>query len=437
MRAALMLFLAACGRIGFADHHDSVVGDDDASVTTDGSVDAPPGTSYLVKLNSGSAGAVVAGANGKVAVAEDFQGATTIAGQAFTGHAMYNSAALLWFDGTGTAIASSVLDSTSVCSVRELGRLGDRVLGIGYTISGADMPSYGACAIATSRQDAYAIAVDSAGAQAMLGHAVSSAGNVQGWYATGFDDGSLAFAGVYDTNGHIGSSLFPSTSSDEEPFFARVDPATGEARWLSIIQGGDENFAGPMDTRGDEVCVTGGFVSSQTIFGAPLVSKGGVDQFVTRIDATGNPKFVRGYGSPGEESSTHGTSVVATADGGCTVSTSLAQPITLDTIALEAGQILVHFDAAGTTTSAVNIPVDTVIARIGDRVYAAEPNNGDIDLVSIDDATTLATIKGGALTRFAAIPPNQLAVTFLAAPPTTFQGMFLATAGDALAVLGI
>lgn len=431
MRAALLLLFAACGRIGFADARQA--GDDavDAAITDGSSTDAAPGKSYLIKLDNNGTTAVVAGANGRVAVAEGFQSATTIAGHAFTGHAMYTSSAVLWLDENGAPTTGSVLDSTSICSIRQLGNAPGGVIALGYTISGTNEPAYGPCAIATSRQDAFAISVAPDGTQALVGHAVSSAGNIQGWYATGYDDGALAFSGVYDTNGSLGTKSFSSTTSDEEPFYARI--VGGEPAWLSIIASADENFAGPMDARGDELCVTGGFVGSITAFGTAMTSVGDVDQWVARVDATGNAKFVGHYGSTASESTTAQLSVVATADGGCTVASEAGGDLAL---APGNGAVIVHYDATGTAT-AVRAAPGTLLTRLGDRVFAAEPNGTNIDLVELATNTTLATISGGDLVRFTAVPPNLLAVSFVAAPPTAFEGMFLATSGNALAVLGL
>ncbi len=464
MRYAVLVALAACGRI----HFRAVGGGDDGGDDGDGQVDAPPSTGavgarYLIALDANAVPPPVAGSNGRVAVAENFQGATTIAGRAFTGLAMYQSGALLWFDPAGVPAVSSVVDSTSICSVRRLGNTAanDGVLTVGYSQAGTTTPADGPCAIATSRQDAIAINVDPTGVQTLAGHFTSKSMNSQGWYAAGFADGSVALSGIYGDNGNIGSTMLPAAGSDENPYFARIDPATGEARWIASVFSTDDIFAGPIDPQGDDLCITGAIVNTATVLGTQLTSIGLVDDFVARVDGTGNPRFVRAFGSTGNDSTTEGLSVAATSDGGCTVAAQVPADLTIDGLSLPVsggGAVLLRFDATGTAVAGARAPTGLIIGRLGDRIYGAGPCGGictiagapytavgtDIVFAAFDanaHGTVIGALTGGAATldRFSPIPPDALAVTFaVGTSAVAFGGVALNAPGSsALAVLGV
>jgi hypothetical protein len=286
--------------------------------------------------------------------------------------------------------------------------------------------------------------------------------NSQGWYATGFHDGTVALSGIYGDNGKIGSAMLPAAGSDENPYFARIDPATGEARWIASVFSTDEIFAGPTDAQGDDLCITGAIVNSATVLGTPLTALGMADDFVARLDGNGNPRFVRAIGTTGNEATTVGLSVAATSDGGCTVATQAPADLAIDSLSLPVaggGAVVLRFDATGTAIAGARAPSGLTIGRLGDRIYGAVSCTGpctiagamyaaigkDIVFAAFDASahgTVIGALTGGAnaIDRFSAIAPDALAVTFQAGPaPTTFGTLALSvpSAVSALAVLDV
>lgn len=431
-----LVAVAACGRLGF-DAIDVRAGDGGGS-----NVDAPASTGsagprYLIELDANMAVPVIAGKQGRVAVLETFQAATTIAGKALAGQAMFSSSGLVWLDPTGVATTTTVLDSTSICQIRTLGNtlVGDGVLAAGISQSGATTPAYGPCAIATSRQDGIAIAVDAAGTQSLVADVVSSPFNIQTWFAAGFADGSVALTGIYGGGGMLGAASLPMTTSDENPFLARFDPATHTTRWAFGVTTTDSTGAGPVDLDGDDVCATGQFSGNMTVFGTPLTSAGLRDAWIARLDRDGNPRFVRNLGSAGQDSVGSNATIVATSDGGCTIAAPIAGDVSIDSFTLPVAEgpvVVVRFDATGTATAATRMGGPFQVARLGERTYGAlacsgnpckladmmyMPTGSDIAIATLDAAlhpTIVSAVTGGAasLVQLASIAPDALAIAF-------------------------
>lgn len=456
-----LLAVAACGRLGF----DTVgVGAGDGGNTTDAPASTgSAGPRYLIELDANATAPTIAGKQGRVAVLEGFQGAITVAGKALAGQAMYSSSGLVWLDPTGVAAATAVLDSTSICQIRTLGNAvaGDGVLAAGISQSGATTPAFGPCAIATSHQDGIAIGIDAAGTQSLVADVVSSPFNIQTWFATGFGDGSVALTGIYGGGGMLGTASLPMTTSDENPFLARFDPATQTTRWAFAVTTTDSTGAGPIDVDGDDVCAMGQFSGNMTVFGAPLTSAGMRDVYIARLDRDGNARFVRSLGSTGQDSVGANASIVATSDGGCTIAAPIAGDVSIDSFSLPAAQgpvVVVRFDATGVATAATRMGGPLQLARLGDRIYGAlacsgaackladatyTPVGSDIALATLDPAlhpTIVATLTGGAATlvELAAVPPDALAIAFTASAPTLFGALALSPPApvNALALFG-
>ena len=453
-----LIAVAACGRLGFDVVARGDGGDDDAPAST-----GSAGARYLIELDANTAAPVIAGKRGRVAVLEGFQGATTIAATALTGQAANASSGLVWLDPSGAAAASTVLDSTSVCQIRTLGNTnaGDGVLAAGFTQAGTTTPAFGPCAIASGHQDGISIAVDAAAGQSLVADVVSQTFNIQTWFATGYGDGDVALTGIYGGGGMLGSASFPATSSDENPFLARVDPVTHMPRWVLAVNSTDSMGAGPIDPDGDDLCATGQFSGNQTVFGTALTSAGLRDAWVARFDHDGHPRFVRALGSASQDSVGAGASILATSDGGCTLAAPIAGDVSIDNFALPVAQgpvVVVRFSATGVATAALRTgPLQ--LAHLGDRVFAALPCSGmtctlanltytpsgdDIVIASLDPqlhATHVAAITGGAkpLTQLVAIAPDALAVAFTASTATHLGELALTPAGpvNALALYGV
>lgn len=453
-----LLGLAACGRLDFTalDVGDGGAGDAPASTGS-------AGPRYLIELDANAAVPVVAGSRGRVAVLEGFQGATTIAGTALAGQAMYASSGLVWLDPSGAAAASTVLDSTSVCQIRTLGNTnaGAGVLAAGFSQAGTTTPAYGPCAIASGHQDGISIAIDATANQSLVADVVSTSFNIQTWFATGYASGDVALTGIYGGGGMLGSASFPATTSDENPFLARVDPTTHAPRWTLAVTSTDSMGAGPIDPDGDDLCATGQFSGNQTVFGTALTSAGLRDAWIARFDRDGHPRFVRALGSSTQDSVGSGTSILATSDGGCTIAAPIAGDVTIDSFSLPAAQgpvVVVRFAATGVATAAIRTG-QLQLAHLGDRVFAALPCSGttctladltyapsgdDIVIASLDPqlhATQVAAITGGAkaLAQLVAIAPDALALAFTASATTNLGALALTPAGpvNALALYGV
>ncbi|HEY1816058.1 MAG TPA: hypothetical protein VGG74_27110 [Kofleriaceae bacterium] len=458
--AAMAIALAGCGRFDFALRGGS--GGDTGPTSIDAIATGSASPRYAEILDGNGGTPLVAGTQGEVAVAETFVASTTIAGSALTGQAMYESWGLVWLDGSGAPASSSVLDSTSVCELRALASAGSGVIAAGIAESGATMPALGACAIATARQDGVAISVATDGGQALEAHLASSSMNDQSWHAAAFGDGTIAADGIYGAAGTLGSQMLPSTTSDENAWFARVDPTTGEPRWVTTVTTADDDYAGPIDADGDELCMMGSFSNTVTVLGTQLTSAGGTDEWVARVDATGAPKFVRQIGTTGAESTTMSLAIVATADGGCTASFDAGGDLVLDTMSLplaDGPAVLLHFGPTGALSAGQRLAEVPILARVAGGTYAAMPCTrpcelggatytpvaSDVAIFTLDDAleaTPIAAVTGGvsALYAFAGVPPDALAIGFSFTAATTFGATVLpdqAMAENAIAVLGV
>jgi hypothetical protein len=458
---ALVLAVAGCGRFGFdAGGAGDARSGDGGGGTSDGATTGPTGARYGLVLDGNAKPALVAGRDGKVAVAESFVSATTIAGVALAGHAQFESYGLVWLDPGGVPGASSVFDSNDICELRDLGASATGVVATGYSQSGATTPAYGACSLTTAHQDGVAIGVDMAGAQHLDMHAISTSINVQGWTATTFDDDAIGIAGVYGSIGKIGTQSLPATSSDENAYYTRVDPATGEPSWLFGVTSPGLTYANGLDALGGDACVMGSFSGAVTVLGASMTSSGANDVWIARLDPSGHARWIAQLGGLGDDGGSTGT-VVATADGGCTA----AFPSTGDliiggaTLPVSAGPAaLLHFDGSGAYAGGARTSAWYQLAQVGGRVFgtvtcaapcmigsiAYTPATSDVIVMSLDDVTApviLATARGGAtLEWLAAVPPDAIAFTCAITAPVAFGLDVLIPTGatsTAVAVVGV
>ena len=460
--AALPVVLAACGRLDFALRGTGGDPGDGGSTGSDATVTGSAAPRYAEVLDGNATTPLIGGVLGQVAVAERFVTSATIANAAVTGQAMYESFGLVWLDDKGAPGTTSVLDSTSICDLRALAASSSGVIAAGIADSGATTPALGACAIATARQDGVAIAVDTTGTQQLVAHLAATSMNDQGWFAAAFSDGSVAAAGIYGIGGKLGSQMLPATTSGENAWYARVDPSTGEPIWSATVNSTGVTYAGPISADGDELCMMGSFSGAVTVLGTQLTSAGSDDEWVARVDATGAPRFVRQVGTTGEESTTAGLAIAATADGGCTAALVAGGDLVLDSISLPAADgpaVLLHFGASGTLASGQRTSEVPMLARVPGGTYAAAacsqpcelggvtytPVDNDIAVFALDDAlvaTEVAAVTGGTSTfyGFAAVPPDVLAIGFTLGGPVTFGSTVLpqqTATQNAIAVLGV
>ena len=459
-----LLAAAGCGRLGFNLEGSADDGGPtgDAHAAGDGvPATGPLGPRYMRVLDNNASNALVAGYGGDVAVVESFTTTTTIAGKTIDGQAQYGSSGLVWFDATGTPGITSTLDSTSTCAIRQLASANQAVISVGYAQAGAAMPAYGACAIATGHQEGVAIQIGPDGAQQLGAHVVSSTFNTQTWFAAQFADGTLAVSGVYGGVAMIGTTALPAAGNDENEFYARIDPGTGMPSWTTALVSSNEIEAGPLDTYGDDACLIGSFSGTVTVLGTQLTALGSNDDWLARVDGTGAPRWVQQIGTTGNEGTPGAISVTATADGGCTAAVAAGGDLTIDAMSLplaEGPAVLLHFDATGALVAGSRTPAAVQLARIADAVYGAiactqpctvggatyTPVGSDIAVFSISDqgiGSVVAGIAGGAtsLVELVAIPPDALALTFVAQSQTTLGSLSISppASANALAVIGV
>ncbi|WP_437724696.1 SBBP repeat-containing protein [Sorangium sp. So ce861] len=134
------------------------------------------------------------------------------------------------------------------------------------------------------------------------------------------DDGVIV-AGTYDNTIHIdGSSLENDAGTDV--FVAKLD-ANGDLDWMKSISGpaADTVQGLAVDAEGD-IFVAGSFIDRARVFGTKdLISSGGEDIFVAKIDAEGNHVWSVNFGNPSEQVA---LDAAATPDGGVVLVGSLA-----------------------------------------------------------------------------------------------------------------
>jgi hypothetical protein len=201
--------------------------------------------------------------------------------------------------------------------------------------------------------------------------------------------------------------------------------------------------------------------SGLTALGTALPYAGSVDALIARLDMTGTPQFVRGFGSPGMESDFNDGSVVASG-GGCVASIAAPADLTIDTTTLPASggpAIVVWFDGTGALTGGYRIPSIAQLTSVGGRVIAAytvsspvaigstqyAPQGLDVVVVELDaqGPTRLLGAVGGAgdqsVIRLAAIGPDAVAISLASSGSFVFGDSAFTSAPDdrVLAVLGI
>jgi hypothetical protein len=451
---AWLLLLAACGRLGF-----------DAPSSGDGSV-APDATGsagarWVAVLGNNAMYFPVTGASGEVAVTYSFQGSTQIPGQTLTGMATQTSSAVVRFDAAGAVRSATVLDATYTCDARGLAMRGDDVLVAAFTSGGATS-SLGACSVSTSHQDPVVLAVDGAGTTALHVHGASAGANAQAWNIGVLADSTIVTSGIYSSGLSFGSTSLPTAGFDPNAFVAHIDDSQATALWALGLTAGVQITAGPLAVEGNDTCMLGAYNGSGlTELGTALPHAGKVDDFVARLDATGTPRFVRGFGSTQQDSEFNDGSLVATA-GGCIAAIQAPGDVTIDSTTLavsDGAAIVATFDSAGTLAGGFRTPAEAQLAVVGGKVVAAyavtapvtiggatiTPQGTDTIVVEIgpQGPTRLLGVVAGAGEQtpvsLAAIAPDALAIGLQTTGELTFGTHTVQTsAGDhAVAVLGI
>ncbi|WP_437570729.1 SBBP repeat-containing protein [Sorangium sp. So ce542] len=175
-------------------------------------------------------------------------------------------------------------------------------------------------AIDQGSTDAFVVKLDPTGAR-IWGKAFGGNGSDACTRLAYTNDGGVIVAGTYDNNINIdGSSLENDAGTDV--FVAKLD-ANGDLDWINSISGpaADTVQGLAVDAEGN-IFVAGSFLDRARVFGTKdLVSRGGEDIFVVKIDAGGDHIWSVNFGNPSEQVA---LDAAATPDGGVVLVGSLA-----------------------------------------------------------------------------------------------------------------
>jgi hypothetical protein len=444
---AVLACVLGCGRVGFSTSDpladSSTLGDgSDGSIST-----GPIGPRWLRTFTD--RGSAVAGKNGEVALVSvfitDFGAEPNVVmhGDGF------DSSALVHYAADGSVLGTQVFDATGFCEMKGIALFGDDIYVAGETQGTTAVPAYGACSIVTNRQDPIVIRVDAQGQQTVATHWTASTMNAQTWAMAPMTDGTFALFGAYSGGLTVGATTLPAAQTDPNTWIARTATTSPtDGGWSHGLVSASEIHPGKIATSGDEVCAVGAHHGAVTLFGTTVPYVSGYDTWVARLDAAGNPRFVRGFGSPGNESNFgNETSVVALADGGCLVGIVSDGDVTLDSITYPFANgrgMVVRFAADGAVVWARRMYDVPMLTVIGDRIVGAFATNGDVIILEIDPTGAndrmLGTVGGTGtqvLRELAAVGPDAVAITVSNSGELVFGTTTTTTTARAVAVLGI
>jgi hypothetical protein len=448
---AVLACVFGCGRFGFSTIDPvadaSIPGDGDDSVG-DGSISTGPvGARWMRTFTD--RGSAVAGKNGEVVIVSGFVTDFGAEPDVVMHGDGFDSSALVHYGADGSLLGTQLFDATGFCEMKGIALFGDDIYVAGETIGTQSVPAYGACSIATNRQDPIVIRVDPQGQQTLVTHWTASTQNAQTWAMAPLTDGTFALFGAYSGGLKIGGTNLPAAQTDPNSWIARTSTMSlTDSGWSYGLVSPSEIHPGKVAASGDEVCAVGAHHGAVSLFGTPVPYVSGYDTWVARLDAAGNPRFVRGFGSTGNESNFgNETSVVALADGGCLVGIVAGGDVTLDamTYPVSAGRgMVVRFAGDGSVVWARRMYDDPMLTVIGDRIIGAFANNGDVIVLEVDPTGAndrmLGTVAGTgtqSLRELTAIGPDAVAITVSNTGELTFGTRTTAITARAVAVLGI
>ncbi len=449
----LLLAVAACGRLGFEGGPG-----EDARPPDDATGSAGP-VRWAVTIGNNVRFMPLAGTAGAPVIAYAFNGSTTIAGQPLTGTATNLSSAVARFDATGSLVSATVLDASTTCDLRGITMRGDTALVAGLAFGNG---GGGACNVSAARQDPIILSVDPAGIVARVALGTASGSNAQAWNVRVLPDDTILTSGIYSMGLAFGATALPAAGADPNGYIAHLSDAQPDALWAIGMTGGMQVTAGPIALDGSELCMLGGYQGAGlTEFGKALPYVGSADALLARLDATGTARFVRGFGSPGQDSYFNEGSVAALG-GGCIGSIAAPGDVTIDGTLLPASDgagIVAWFDSTGALTGAYRLPSTAELAVVGTRVIGAytvsapvtiggttyTPRGEDIVVVELSASgpTRLLGVVGGdgdqSIIRLAAIGPSTIAMTLASAGELELGSTEITSAPNdrVLAVLGI
>ncbi|WP_437757598.1 hypothetical protein [Sorangium sp. So ce1389] len=113
-------------------------------------------------------------------------------------------------------------------------------------------------------------------------------------------DGSLVIAGHFEGTAQLGGEPLVSAGG-ADAFVAKLDGA-GAPVWSRRLGGeGDQHATGVALGAAGDVFLAGRFEGEMELDGLPLVSAGGVDAFVAQLDAAGEPGWIQRFGGTGHD----------------------------------------------------------------------------------------------------------------------------------------
>jgi hypothetical protein len=380
VRSLALLCLTACGRLSF-----------DASATTDGATGdgtrsmGVVGPRWITRFGEVAGLIPIAGADGRISVAQSFSG--TLTGDGFSVQGLgFTSTAVVRYDADGTIRDSRVFDATGFCDLRTAVADGTSVVFAGFTQGSLDT-SRGICSIAASRQDPLALRIADDGTESIVAHWVASVANAQTWGMTRYDSGQLALAGVYSGQVTMDAAL-PMAQADPNVFVARyaeTNPAS--ASWSYALLSTGAVHSGPAATVASRGYFMGGFQGNPMLLGTSLSSTGGFDAYLARIDEDGSPIFVKGFGSTMDEASYGNRMSIATQiDGGVVVSLESLGDVTYDGqpfLAANGAGLVLYIDGSGALVGGRRFPSMVRVARVGSTIYAAAAVTAPTDLLGV------------------------------------------------------
>lgn len=114
------------------------------------------------------------------------------------------------------------------------------------------------------------------------------------------DDGYLVVAGEF--RGELDFGDGPRVSAGGADIFVAAVDARGELAWVETFGGAGDDFATSLAlTPSGDIALAGGFSERVDWGEQSLTSSGLVDAFVARLDPTGQPRWARRLGGPGQD----------------------------------------------------------------------------------------------------------------------------------------
>ncbi|MBP9202416.1 MAG: hypothetical protein KBG28_00440 [Kofleriaceae bacterium] len=338
--------VASCGRVGFDEPGPDAAGAGPTRLQWSRSFTSPGFARIYNVATAGQTSAFV------VTHADDLldraSGATVAGGS--TGVRSF----LLAVDEVGATRWSQPLVAENFCDIRSADLGGDELVLAGLT-QGAVLGSGNPCDLGGAVQQPMLLRFGLDGAvrgTTTFTASGSNGANGQAWYARHTGGGDVVSAGIYGDALRVdGVDLPPGPTCCDATFVAR----SGATRWSHGLSDDQDLYPRGVELADDgDLCLAGRFIDDATILGRALVSAGGVDVWVARVDGlTGQARFVAAYGSAGDDD----PAGVTASDTGCVIALTTPSAVVLGDRELpHAGGrdvAVLHVDGSGVRASQV------------------------------------------------------------------------------------